>query len=829
MSSSDEALGQLMSMGIDLNTAQDALKKSNNDLQIALEYIYGDKSTDNNSTTLNTANTTTFDSSNNSNINVSHYEDVYMPDSYQSSSSFSNQQLPPSYSDVHEHNSNSNSEPTSGNHSVNHHSQGNVDFTKTEVKPVDSFVSFENDKENNGDIGNVKTNRNVEINGSSGGDYNQSAIIQLDDDLREKLGHFTNVPNIPNIPIPNDNNGYDNLGYDQYNDQSTNTLEYQDEDNNYQRDIINSNRRNDERNSMSDNSYSDSYDNSSIQSDYNVFDDLIRVKRKDGIPPVLIPAKQGLYESLLAPLIMILHEVPEFRNKILSYEFKDYGFNKYWWKNENCLTVTNFVLEFQRLICFLDGLSMRSFTSIKNLTDSIYKLDKNDNYLQDCDSTDEFLNSTIILLLKKLNELNPVLKNEFEPILKNEIDSSGSLSDIYAFPIESDVFSNNIYKTLHTLLFSPDFSNIGINKINKISDILIINYISNGEIINNGGLNLYEFIYPQIYTPKYEIFLKNKKNRLTEIDIEINKKYLELSKLKSFQGKKIDNLLNSTLNYLNGEVNDDTEINDENKSKAKDEIKSIKDHLISLNDKYINEINELNLEKSKIDMYDIEFIKESNEEKYYLSGVIINELESYILKKNRENTEETGGEEDGEYKDGEFNWWQYNVELNRNNSDFSFTRVKFNDIKLRISEYTNKLFDDGLILVYVKESKLNSIEPKPINENLMNFINLDSNCVFETLNNLNTLNKQEDESNKLAATNNDDNNHDSDYEMLSPSPRLEQTDLSDIQDQDQIENDKNEVDETEGVIKLKDSPVLKNTEIKINNNNNNDIEERIIL
>ncbi|GMF36985.1 unnamed protein product [[Candida] boidinii] len=227
-------------------------------------------------------------------------------------------------------------------------------------------------------------------------------------------------------------------------------------------------------------------------------------------------------------------------------------------------------------------------------------------------------------------------------------------------------------------------------------------------------------------------------------------------------------------------------------------------------------------------MYDIEFIKESNEEKYYLSGVIINELESYILKKNRENTEETGGEEDGEYKDGEFNWWQYNVELNRNNSDFSFTRVKFNDIKLRISEYTNKLFDDGLILVYVKESKLNSIEPKPINENLMNFINLDSNCVFETLNNLNTLNKQEDESNKLAATNNGDNNHDSDYEMLSPSPRLEQTDPSDMQDQDQIENDKNEVDETEGVIKLKDSPVLKNTEIKINNNNN-DIEERIIL
>ncbi|GMG23599.1 unnamed protein product [[Candida] boidinii] len=196
--------------------------------------------------------------------------------------------------------------------------------------------------------------------------------------------------------------------------------------------------------------------------------------------------------------------------------------------------------------------------------------------------------------------------------------------------------------------------------------------------------------------------------------------------------------------YLN-----QNEANDENKSKAKDEIESIKDHLISLNDKYMNEINELNLEKSKIDMYDIEFIKELNEEKYYLSGVIINELESYMLKKNsgKASNEDNEYEEDGEHGEhgedgedgegGEFNWWQYNVELNRNNSDFNFKRVKFNDIKLRISEYTNKLFDDGLILVYVKESKLNSMEPKPTNVNLMNFINSDSNCVFETLDNLN--------------------------------------------------------------------------------------------
>ncbi|GMG18954.1 unnamed protein product [[Candida] boidinii] len=173
MSSSDEALGQLMSMGIDIDTAQDALKKSNNDLQIALEYIYGDKST-NTTTTATTTDITNFNSSNNSNINVSHYEDVYIPDS---------QQLPPpGYSDVHEHNSNSIPHPAN-NHSEDYHRQGNnnADFTKAEVKPVDSFVSFQNgidEENNNGDIGDVKLNRNVEINGG----YDQSAIIHLDDD-----------------------------------------------------------------------------------------------------------------------------------------------------------------------------------------------------------------------------------------------------------------------------------------------------------------------------------------------------------------------------------------------------------------------------------------------------------------------------------------------------------------------------------------------------------------------------------------------------------------------------------------------------------------------
>ncbi|GMF63266.1 unnamed protein product [[Candida] boidinii] len=259
----------------------------------------------------------------------------------------------------------------------------------------------------------------------------------------------------------------------------------------------------------------------------------------------------------------------------------------------------------------------------------------------------------------------------------------------------------------------------------------------------------------------------------------------------------------------------------------------------------MNEINELNLEKSKIDMYDIEFIKELNEEKYYLSGVIINELESYMLKKNsgKASNEDNEYEEDGEHGEhgedgedgegGEFNWWQYNVELNRNNSDFNFKRVKFNDIKLRISEYTNKLFDDGLILVYVKESKLNSMEPKPTNVNLMNFINSDSNCVFETLDNLNVLNDEEATPNKSTAnanTTNSANNQDSDYEMLSPSPRLEQMDPSDIPDQDQVDVVTNQGDEKEGVIKLKDSPVLQNSEIKINNDNEHDgFEERLIL
>ncbi|KAG7908329.1 hypothetical protein KL907_001819 [Ogataea polymorpha] len=435
---------------------------------------------------------------------------------------------------------------------------------------------------------------------------------------------------------------------------------------------------------------------------YDVYDDISRYIRAPEVPGVLLPVKIDLLEGYFAPLLMILSNIPVFRDTVLEHEFEDYGYSPYWWKKERCLSNPDVTMEVQRLVAFLSSDSKRAFASIRTLIDASAKL-----ITDDYESISEFIQFIYSTIIELFGKLGWTSKERLMELFTSQFQFENDETQTHRiFPVESNYFYKDVYRIMHSLLWGKDLSRIAQHGFVRLSDVLTISFEGNGDTVPGGGFELTEEFYPQIYTSEYEKLVVDKFQRINELREEVSKINGQNMQLKAFKGKRVAALLESTLNHLSS-LGEDEKI-----QSASKELEGIASHILDQKTLNTDKLTALNKERSQMDIYSIDYILGEHKpdlEPWILVGVILSERQfCYRTEKG---------------------WYTFVYELEEG-KNFTVTESTFDTIRGQIRDYSADNFETGMVLLYVRKSLLTSSRPI-INEKLKQFISTDNEKVTQ--------------------------------------------------------------------------------------------------
>ncbi len=461
--------------------------------------------------------------------------------------------------------------------------------------------------------------------------------------------------------------------------------------------------------------------------EYNMLEDVPREKRLPNAPGVLIPLGTDTFEGYMAPVLMIFAQIPSLRDIILKHEFFNYGFSANWWKGQPCLPDSLALQEIQRLVAFLSYDSERAYATIKLLSDAISEI-VGEGY----ESVFEFVS----FLYKQLTDILSTTNCDFEKPLSKLFETkilsltSEHQESHQCFTIEPSYFHSTVYGIMHRLFWGRDFSNIEKNRMIRPSDILTFVFDADGQNIS-GGYQLSQKFYPQIYTEPHEDLIKEKIEQLKALRKKSAEITSEMLRLRSFKGKKVNSMLESTINYLVRESKQkedakEQEKKDTNEEKVKEsnenagiapnlsysqavnELTSIRDHI----NKTIKEDAmklEQNSKEQQIDIFDVEKIlgtEIESLEPWILVGIILNDQQFCVLSKH------------------DYNIWRCYFFDGMNN--YEYEEMPFQELQSQVRVYSKTTFERGMVLIYVRKSVFEAKSEPAKNTNLEKFIEKDN-------------------------------------------------------------------------------------------------------
>lgn len=493
----------------------------------------------------------------------------------------------------------------------------------------------------------------------------------------------------------------------------------------------------------------------------SIFEDPSKFKNANA-PNIITPVNVNFLENYFIYLVVIFHEIPALRNLLLSKGFELYGYRPNWWKDEivsvssNVLRVTNseenlkLLLEIQRLVAFLDGkISERLFacakTFVRAIPSHIFNVLEKDS-----------VNDVIPVFYQTVMDQVKVLTNsddKFHEIFESSTVQDGITTTGSIFQIEADYVRANIYETFHSLFWKSNFQNLGATYFDSLSDIITVAYHELPEDFTFSGLVLEEEFYPQIYTKKYNAFLKKVVNE----QVELVRKIQDISRLNnslvSFQGKRINSLLEDSAGYLESVYN---EGEDKKVSDALNELKSLHSSIQSKKADLAAKCQELEIAGSEMDIYNIGSIlsqfqnlnKEDEELPYLLTGIIVSESEFYYR------LNETNSKFPNQ-------WVHMKYDGDPRITSFSAEAVPFKQIRRQIKYYSIGELEDSLVLLYTNKALLTVKNSDPIPSALAEFLQKDNeqlNLVLEENDDLYTHSSDESQDDyvtegKLTVTN----------------------------------------------------------------------------
>lgn len=494
------------------------------------------------------------------------------------------------------------------------------------------------------------------------------------------------------------------------------------------------------------NKYEDSLDFNPYEKVVGIYDDLTNSKRSPVEPPVVLIDKAGFLENYLMPLIIILSQIDKFKSLAFRRSDFDYGYEKDWYTNRSKLmteipeelfdeqaTSFRFLLELQRILGYLSGMSNRAYISskilFKNLPDDLKK-----ELASRIEEVEDFIDKFYTCLDTNFVSLFGG-QNEFDSLLKSTVESVSDevRNEISILTIEYESRTNNIYQSLNGMFWNDEDS-IGDIRFVNIAPVVTVQLKGDEMEYTMNPFQLQEYFYPEIYGAKYSSLIAEMYSKRTTLVNERNLLTRELMSLNVFEGKKIKSLLQRSIEQLSLSGNEEATADLTNlNEKVSDEREILADKLSELNSLYtkldinnyenvLEEISKSGLEPPKL---------------YILVGIIVSDTSYYYKSKKYNN-------------DGE-DWVYFNSTHTRQNDiiDYGLETMNFAVVQQQIYELT-KYPKNLAVLIYASNTLYEEKLPIDMSDELKSFFVKDNEEFEIQLKNLESESSDDSENEDLT-------------------------------------------------------------------------------
>lgn len=468
--------------------------------------------------------------------------------------------------------------------------------------------------------------------------------------------------------------------------------------------------------------------------DYSIYDDPTKYQRDTGVPPLLMPIRNGVLESYLNPFLTILHEIPSFRKAVYHYEFETLGFHPRWYRGEpvnipdgTTIKVKDgethdlrFLLEVQREFAFLDGDSGRFFSAINNFIRAFPR-----NAQKDFAAIDNIYEAYAVFYKTLADQLEVVGVENPLKIFESSLEDTTS-QEVRAFGMfhfEAEELKRDLYSTIHSLIWGEDLENTQI--LTSLSDVITLAFEpSYDESINPVGVEIPEKFYPQIYGHDFKETIDELIKERQNLDKERRTISKELMNLRAYNGKHVSSILNTSIEFLSSELENSKE--DTALEEALKDLEGIKndnqDKITSLTDKQTHLMDT----KAQVNPYDINVILKrygSVPEPYLLTGVILSNNEFFFLRKTSDLID----------LDQSQTQWVHAFYEPRFANDLRVAATDFSSIKRSVYAKTQTPYETSIVLIYTKESTWTTEADYEVPESVKTFISKDKLELEKTL------------------------------------------------------------------------------------------------
>lgn len=458
--------------------------------------------------------------------------------------------------------------------------------------------------------------------------------------------------------------------------------------------------------------------------EYSIFQDVSKFKREPFLPAMLIPNAPQYLEAFFAHFIVILHQIPSFRNAILEPSVNLGTFHPNWFKGAQWTeNKDSFLSVLQKYMAFLDGNSQRFFASTRLLLSCLPK--ETGMAMGEIESLEDFIPcfyNSIRMEVAKVDKSDGLAKVFQTLIFYAEFNHS---VDDSAFLIEAENARSTLYETLHELLWKSDFSALGQVYLTDISDVVTIPLAANIEERNPVGVKVPGEFYPQIYTQQYEPLMRSTLKHFQDVKAQASSIDKQIMALTVHGGKRNLTVIDSSIKHLRSVVDklnrksgsddvDDVDGVEEAKlQSALENLEVIRAQILEKLESLTSQRAQLYQEMSKSSMiFDINILLEQQEEKpepYVLVGAVIEWDVFYYLDKGA---------------DGSRRWVRVSYDDAASLKTFHLAACQLADVQNHIYTATKSGFAHTMALLYARKSVLEG-ELTPLNEDLVRFLNKD--------------------------------------------------------------------------------------------------------
>lgn len=496
--------------------------------------------------------------------------------------------------------------------------------------------------------------------------------------------------------------------------------------------------------------------NESLTGTFNVYDDIARYPLETTLPPILMPVRNGVYESYLNSLLAMLHEIPAVRAAVFKHEFPTLGMHPRWFKGEVVPLSTEvstvekdgekhdlrFLLEVQRLFAFLEGESSRAFASANGFLKSFPK--KAAQKFAEVESISEAYDAFVKTLSDELAIADvPNAGDIFRSLVTGDPDEPEP-RQFGMLPIEAEDFRSTIYESLSSILWGQQEG----SPIISFAGILAISIEPpHDRNIELPKFSLHEKIYPQIFTRDFNWLLQSLKKDNNDRMTEMEKLTREIKNLTHFKNMRVSKAIDTSVEFFEKklESNDNPKIKEitEMLAKVRDET-NVKVEAMKERKRELLDLINLPTDFSGIlEKYGSSF------EPYMLTGVILSSRNFAFLRRMEHGLQ----------------WFSVDYNMDRGGSDYNIYPITFNDLKIQTKLANVREMDTGFVLLYVKESVFMEQEADQdlIPSSVKLFIEKDTT---ELLNSLEMLDSSDDEVRPVTTNSSDEDNEDNDVDVL---------------------------------------------------------------